>query len=124
MINLRRLDRHRQAAREIEFYGQMGNEGNGMFAFKSPVDQKTLHVVASNGFDWEHVSVSKTNKMPSWREMEWIKNMFFKPDEVAMQLHVARSDHISFHAFCLHLWRPLKAEIPLPPAIMVGPKEN
>jgi hypothetical protein len=56
--------------------------------------------------------------------MEWIKRMFFKPDEVCMQLHVAESEHISYHAHCLHIWRPLEAEIPLPPDWMVGPKAS
>jgi hypothetical protein len=46
--------------------------------------------------------------------------MFFKADEVAMELHVADAKHISHHPFCLHLWRPQKAEIPLPPAWTVA----
>jgi hypothetical protein len=124
MKDLRSLDRYRQVKTEIEWFGQVGDAGNGYFAFRSPVDGKVLRVVASTGDEWEHVSVSKIAKTPSWREMEFIKRLFFKPDEVCMQLHVAESDHISYHDHCLHIWRPLTAEIPLPPAWMVGPNED
>lgn len=34
---------------------------------------------------------------------------------------VPKRDHINCHPHCLHLWRPLKGRIPLPPSEMVGP---
>jgi len=37
-----------------------------------------------------------------------------------MQLHPPRSKWINNHPYCLHLWRPTKQEIPLPPEIAVG----
>jgi hypothetical protein len=52
--------------------------------------------------------------------MDHIKRLFFKDEEAAMQLHVPPSENISVHPFCLHLWRPHKAEIPRPPSWMVG----
>jgi hypothetical protein len=33
---------------------------------------------------------------------------------------VPEADHISFAHTALHLWRPLKGEIPRPPAALVG----
>jgi hypothetical protein len=51
--------------------------------------------------------------------MEYVKRLFFKNDELAMQLHVTPDQHINNHPFCLHMWRPHDKEIPLPPAIMV-----
>jgi hypothetical protein len=122
MIDLRTLDRHRQAKLELELYGQIGGSTEGCFAFKSPSDDKVLRVIAAVGDGWEHVSVSKVAKTPSWAEMEFVKRTFFKPDETAMQLHVPPEAHISFHAHCLHLWRPVDQEIPRPPGWMVGPK--
>jgi hypothetical protein len=47
--------------------------------------------------------------------MEQVKRIFFLPNEIAMQLHVAESNHISIHPNCLHIWRPHGVEIPLPP---------
>lgn len=85
-----------------------------------------LRVIASDGLDphctevpWEHVSVSLPNRCPNWPEMCFIKDLFFAPEEVVMQLHPAHSEYVNTHNFCLHLWRPLKAEIPLPPVIAV-----
>ena len=46
--------------------------------------------------------------------------LFFKPEEVCFQLHVSSGEHINNHPYCLHIWRPLDREIPLPPGIMVG----
>jgi hypothetical protein len=124
MKNLLLLNIYRQPKIELQLYGMIGNNENGVFAFKSPVDDKVLRVIASRGDGWEHVSVSKINKTPTWREMEFIKHKFFEADEVCMQLHVAEAEHISFHDYCLHLWRPTTIAIPLPPAWMVGPKKE
>jgi len=52
--------------------------------------------------------------------MAYIKKLFFRDDETAMELHVPASDHISDHDNCLHLWRPQEVEIPRPPSWMVG----
>jgi hypothetical protein len=91
----------------------------------------TLRVIASRGGGpaeiggddpysrWDHVSVSLPDRCPTWEEMCFIKELFFAPDEVAMQLHPVK-DYVNNHPFCLHLWRPLDAEIPLPFAEMVG----
>lgn len=68
---------------------------------------------------WEHVSVSLPDRCPTWEEMDWVRRQFWEDDEVVMQLHVAVSDHVNVHNHCLHLWRPLEAEIPLPPRVLV-----
>jgi len=67
------------------------------------------------GIDWEHVSVSTLKRCPNWQEMCFIKDLFFDPEETVMQLHPPKSRYVNIHPNCLHLWRPLKAEIPLPP---------
>jgi len=74
------------------------------------------------GEPWEHVSVSLKDRCPTWEEMDFIKRIFWKDDEVVMQLHVPRKDHISFCETCLHLWKPIGLEIPRPPSIAVGPQ--
>ena len=93
--------------------------GNGAFIFRTPIDGKTLRVIASNGDGWDHVSVSLTSRAPRWEEMEFIKRKFFHDYETAMQLHVPPSEHVNNHPHCLHLWRPHNSEIPRPPKIMV-----
>lgn len=96
---------------------EWGNNG----AFR--IDSFTL-VIASDGGGWEHVSVSLPNlrRCPTWNEMCAIKAMFWDPEDVVMQLHPRASEYVSYHPYCLHLWRPTEAVIPEPPAIFVGPK--
>lgn len=78
-----------------------------------------LFVIASCGLGWDHVSVSLRNRCPTWEEMEIVKHLFFLPLETAMQLHVPRANHINFHPYALHLWRPQHASIPRPPKELV-----
>ena len=104
-------------------YASRFGDDYGAFWIPGPCGMD-LKVIASSGsaheeIPWEHVSVSLKNRCPNWQEMCFIKDLFWAPDEVVMQLHVAAQNHINVHNFCLHLWRPLKADIPLPPRIAV-----
>ena len=121
MRNLRLLDAYRRTDHAvIEHYGNIGDESAGVFTVPSVIDKGTMVVIASVGEGWDHVSVSRATRCPNWAEMEQVKRLFFKDDETAMQLHVPVADHISVHPFCLHLWRPLDREIPLPPKDHIG----
>jgi hypothetical protein len=95
----------------------------GAFLINGPCNAQ-LRVLSSGAWDnmdWEHVSVSLTNRCPNWPEMCFIKDLFWSDDEVVMQLHPAKKDYVNLHDYCLHLWKPTVLEIPLPPRIMVGP---
>jgi hypothetical protein len=120
MRDLNLLNAHRMSAKAI--FGDDGDSTCGVFVFPSPIDGQSLRVIASSDDDWDHVSVSRASRCPNWPEMEFIKRKFFKDDETCMQLHVPPSEHINCHPNCLHLWRPQRAEIPRPPASMIGPK--
>jgi len=84
-----------------------------------------LRIIASDGvgwdelgFDppvWEHVSVSTEFRTPWWDEMAYVRDLFWSDEELVLQFHVPKSMHINVHPFCLHLWRPIGVEIPLPP---------
>lgn len=95
---------------------------NGCFQFRGPCGMH-LNVIASDGMGWDHVSVSclGLRRLPNWREMDFVKKKFWEDSECVMQLHVPVSEHVN-NAEVLHLWRPQKAEIPMPPSIMVGIK--
>jgi hypothetical protein len=124
MRNLHLLDVYRDRDPQVvNFYGSVGDETCGVFNVRSPIDKAFMRIVASSDGGWDHVSVSRGNRCPNWPEMEHVKRLFFKDDETAMQLHVPVADHISFHPYCLHLWRPQKTEIPCPPAVFVAPVE-
>lgn len=94
----------------------------GAFRVPVPATGSKLLVVASALLGWDHVSVSHPSRCPNWIEMSRIKELFFLPEECAMQLHVPEAEHINNHPYCLHLWRPHDVEIPRPPAEFVGVK--
>lgn len=83
-------------------------------------------VIWSNGGGWEHVSVCpyKRSYTPSWDDMCSLKDMFFHEDETVVQYHPAKSEYVNNMPNCLHLWRPTEADLPTPPAIMVGIKKG
>lgn len=102
--------------------GAYGN--NGAFLITGP-ERAKLFVIASDMEGWDHASVSvlrKPHRCPSWAEMCFIKDLFWPDTEVAVQYHPPKADHVSFHDWTLHLWRPNAIELPRPPHTMVGPK--
>lgn len=68
----------------------------------------------------EHVSVSCRNprRLPEWEVMRRLKDMFFEPDEMAVQVHPAKKNYV--HGVTrvggrplenvLHLWRPMDGD--------------
>lgn len=119
MKDLLHLEKYRLKDKERGFYGANGDSRNGMF--KVFVNGKSFFCIASNGGGWEHISVSLANqkRCPTWEEMCAIKDMFFEPDETVVQYHPAKSDYVNNHEYCLHLWRPLNAELVTPPKLYV-----
>lgn len=120
MRDLTTLDEWRLHDREvIEAYGWAGDGTCGAFSIPSPIDRQPLIIVASANGGWDHVSVSRKNRVPNWAEMEHVARLFFGHDEVAMQLHLPASEHINVHPNCLHWWRCHATPIPLPPKAFV-----
>lgn len=81
---------------------------------------QVLNFMFSWACGFEHLSVSTTVKTPTWEQMCKMKDIFFKKDEVCMQLHPAKENYINNMPYCLHIWRPINKEIPTPPNLMVG----
>lgn len=100
--------------------GGMGDSGHGVFIVKSSSTGKRLQAVASTGEGWDHVSVSLPDRCPTWEEMAQIKKLFFWDYEYVIQYHPAKEDHINYQKFCLHLWRPQREDIPMPPKWMIA----
>jgi hypothetical protein len=102
-----------------------GRDDDGIaFVMLSPFGAGVLRVIATSGCGWDHVSVSLVDRTPTWEEMSVVRDLCFEPEECCMELHVPRSEHINHHPYCLHLWRPLDAEIPQPPGWMVALKKT
>lgn len=105
----------------IDTFWASGPEDGNNGMFRIPKWGKTFRIIISDGEGWEHVSVTKEglHTCPTWEEMCWVKSLFWEPDEACMQLHVADSDNISDHDYCLHIFRPIGVPIPLPDPMMV-----
>lgn len=114
--------------KEIKKNGYVIIKKEGLDGFGgSFYDRKTrchLNFIMSWGCGFEHCSVSMPTRCPSWDQMCAIKEAFWQDDEVCMQLHPAKKDYINNHPYCLHIWKPINQEIPMPPSIMVGIKEK
>lgn len=93
---------------------------NGVFDF--PMSGGMMRAVVSDKLGWEHVSVAffKRKRCPTWEEMCAIKAMFWDPDDCVVQYHPPESDYVSNHPFCLHLFRSIERDFPVPPSILVG----
>lgn len=96
----------------------IGNAG----AFAVPHKKARFMVIASDSIGWEHVSVSMPDRCPTWKEMCLIKDLFWDPEDTVIQYHPAESEYVNNHPFCLHLWRPVGLDLPIPPSILVGVK--
>lgn len=104
---------------------------NGMFVFQKRGVDMIYVVIASDGMGWEHVSVhlqSSTNVRktytPNWDDMCEIKRIFWGADDTVIQYHPPESDYVNNHPNTLHLWRPIGTDIPRPPSILVGIKND
>ena len=82
-----------------------------------------LDVVVSWGYGWDHVSVLPkgltVGRTPTWEEMCFVKDFFFRSDETVVQYHPSAADYVRLHLHCLHLWRPQDVDLPKPPKIFV-----
>lgn len=96
-----------------------GDAHNGYFSCELKGGQQVF-VIASNGLGWEHVSVSRKDRTPTWDEMCQVKALFWDDEDCVVQFHPPKSQHINNHSRCLHLWSVIYSVMPMPPSCMVG----
>ena len=86
------------------------------------IERVDMTFIASWGGGWDHVSVSPLNRktIPTWNMMCKVKDIFFKPDETAIEIHPSEDQYVDNLSNCLHLWRANDREMVLPPSFMVG----
>lgn len=105
--------------------GPMGSTaeiGNaGAFSIMLPRSQ-TIFAIASDALGWEHVSVSRRDRCPTWEEMCAVKALFWDDDDCVVQYHPRKSEYVNNHPNCLHLWRPTFTCLEQPPSFLVGVK--
>lgn len=119
-----------EAARYDSVYGGPPGSLCGSFLIQGPCGE-ALKIISSDGtvgdaatLGWEHVSISTKRRTPNWREMCFVKALFWHPEECAVQYHPPESQYVNNHEFCLHIFRHKSIEFPRPPSIMVGVKDG
>ena len=115
------LEQYRNRELELRIYGCCGDFGNGIFTVPGPYGEE-LYVIASDGQGWEHVSIHRMRDekhVPNWKEMCFVKDLFWSEEDCVMQLHPPKKDYINNHTGVLHLWKPVGVDIPTPPISFV-----
>jgi len=95
-------------------YSTVSDGNNGYFVIPGASLGHHLVIIASDGLGWEHVSVSKKYECPTWEEMCKVKDLFWDGEDVVIQYHPAKSTYVNNHPHCLHLWRPIGKDLPIP----------
>jgi hypothetical protein len=111
-----------QDPRYPEYHSSARDGNNG--AFLIHLGALKFFCIASDGGGWEHVSITLrtgVERCPTWEEMCKIKAVFWDEDDAVIQIHPKKSDYVTMHPTCLHLWRCTDREQPLPHYAAVGP---
>lgn len=79
---------------------------------------KQLGVIASisienDGKWWLHVSMSHPKRMPTYKDICYLKRHWIGEEAEAIMVFPRKSNHVNLHKFCLHLWHCLDG-YPLP----------
>lgn len=113
-------ERYRVRKGPMASHAGYGNNGAFIVPCKTSYTV-ALHIVASDGEGWEHISVSLPDRCSTWAEMCHVKGLFWSDEDTVIQYHPPKSAYVNAHPYCLHLWRPIDKSIPVPPAYLVGP---
>ncbi|WP_446471645.1 DUF7694 domain-containing protein [Bradyrhizobium archetypum] len=105
--------------RHGQFASAPGSGPCGLFFVQGPCGCR-LRIVGLVRPGWEHVSVSTPRRCPNWEEMCFVKDLFWDEEECVMQLHPPHSQYVNNSRYCLHLWKPTRQDIPVPPVSFVG----
>src|SRR4051812_27513200 len=75
---------------------------NGAFQLMGP-NGRSLRIIASDAkrggdkYPWDHVSVSIEGRCPNWKEMCFVKDLFFDEQEAVIQYHPPASMYVNNH---------------------------
>lgn len=60
-----------------------------------------------DGAEIIHISVSRKDRLPSYYDMKYVKNLFLGNDKLAVHLYPPSNENVNIHNYCLHLWHGL-----------------
>ena len=104
-------EKHRIVAGLAKTLKDSGNNGSFVIRYRGI----NFLIVASDTAGWEHISVSiASGRTPTWKDMNYFKDMFWGESVYVMQFHVPPIDFKNYSKHCLHLWRPISVKFPVP----------
>lgn len=107
-------------------FNTVADSKSGSFIISTKDPSWLIYAMASAREGWEHVSVVVRRgaggkpRTPTWEEMCIVKDLFWDPEDMAVQYHPPKSQYVSSHPNCLHLWRPTVGIVLSPPKELVG----
>lgn len=57
-----------------------------------------------NGKDWIHTSFSRRSRIPDYKDMQFVKEVFIGEDKRAIMILPEKEKHVNIHEFCLHFF--------------------
>lgn len=71
--------------------------------------KRNLQIIAStnleqDGREWLHLSISHPDRLPTYKDMTYMKRHWAGDDKKCIQVFPARTEHVNFHPNCLHLF--------------------
>ena len=78
----------------------------GSFRFSNGDFASFICAWNEGGSGLDHVSVApyKKNRIPTWEQMCQVKEVCFKDEEEAYEIHPPKSEYVNLKDNCLHLW--------------------
>lgn len=58
----------------------------------------------ADGKWWDHVSVSRKRKIPSWEDLARVKDVIIGKRREAIQVLPREEDYVNVCEYCLHFW--------------------
>lgn len=122
------MERARYKGESDDPYNSQWGDIDGAYLIRiDSKDRRGLKIIATIGdaeYPWEHVSVSREDRCPTWEEMCFVKDIFWREDECVVQFHPPKSAYVNRHLRCLHLWKWKEGAFPQPDSVLVGPKDE
>ena len=59
---------------------------------------------------WLHVSCAYADRLPTWKDLGEVKDLFIGKDKLALQVLPKESDYININPYVLHLWHCLDGD--------------
>lgn len=111
---------------EILKNGRIYSVERGLDGFRAMIQMHKYKasLIVTDGGGWEHASIVPVNRgiVPSWDDMCFLKDIIWNEDEAVIQIHPPKSEYVNNISNCLHLWRCIDKEMPMPPSKFVGIK--